>query len=161
MREMELGVVLYAVKMYLACGLKLKKKLLPLMIKLVVILNNLGVIHLWQPKKMANLWRPPHPFSRMNNRSFDSKQKNLRTCDLPIAIPCRRHKCLSLTCFVMILFFCFGNQSSKCCLKTFLSLKIVDRQSKEMTLVMLYFGILCGRMRLLFTIQRKICQSII
>ena len=51
MREMELGVVLYAVKMYLACGLKLKKKLLPLMIKLVVILNNLGVIHLWQPKK--------------------------------------------------------------------------------------------------------------
>ena len=44
-----LGVVFYTVKMYLACvacGLMLKKKLLPLMIKLVVILNNLGVIHL-------------------------------------------------------------------------------------------------------------------
>ena len=41
-----LGVVLYAIKMYLACGLMLKKKLLPLMIELVVILNTLGVIHL-------------------------------------------------------------------------------------------------------------------
>ena len=42
----ELGVALYAVKIYLARGLMLKEKLLPLMIELVVILNHLGVIHL-------------------------------------------------------------------------------------------------------------------
>ena len=41
-----LGVVIYAVKMYLACGLMLKKKLLPPMIELVVILNHLRVINL-------------------------------------------------------------------------------------------------------------------
>ena len=40
------GVVLYGLKMYLACGLMLKKKLLPLMNELVVILNHLGVVHL-------------------------------------------------------------------------------------------------------------------
>ena len=40
------GVVLYAVKMYLACGLMLQKKLLPLLVELVVILNHLGVINL-------------------------------------------------------------------------------------------------------------------
>ena len=38
------GVILYAVKIYLACGLMLEKKLLPLMIELVVILNHLGII---------------------------------------------------------------------------------------------------------------------
>ena len=38
-------VLFYAVKMYLAFGLMLKKKkLLPLMIELVVVLNQLGVI---------------------------------------------------------------------------------------------------------------------
>ena len=41
-----LGVALYAVKIYLACGLMLKKKLLLLVTELVVILNYLGVIHL-------------------------------------------------------------------------------------------------------------------
>ena len=40
------GGVLYVFKMYLACGLMLKKKLLPVLIELVVILNHLGVIHL-------------------------------------------------------------------------------------------------------------------
>ena len=40
------GGVLYVFKMYLACGLMLKKKLLPVMIELVVILNHLMVIHL-------------------------------------------------------------------------------------------------------------------
>ena len=35
-----LSVPLYAVKMYLACDLKLKKKLLSLMIELVLILNH-------------------------------------------------------------------------------------------------------------------------
>ena len=39
------GIVIYTVKMYLAFGL-LKKKLLPLMIELVVILNQLGVMRL-------------------------------------------------------------------------------------------------------------------
>ena len=47
-------VLLYAVKMYLAFGLMLKKKLLPLMIELVVVLNQLGVMHLQKPQKMAN-----------------------------------------------------------------------------------------------------------
>ena len=41
-----LVVVLYTVKWYLAGGLMLKKKLPPLVIELVVILNHLGVIHL-------------------------------------------------------------------------------------------------------------------
>ena len=41
-----LGVVLYPIKMYLACDLMLKEKLLSLMIELVVILNHLGAIHL-------------------------------------------------------------------------------------------------------------------
>ena len=40
------GVVIYAAKMYLACGLILKNKLLPPMIELVVILNHLMVINL-------------------------------------------------------------------------------------------------------------------
>ena len=40
------GVVIYTVKIYLACSLMLKKELLPLLIKLVAILNDLGVIHL-------------------------------------------------------------------------------------------------------------------
>ena len=39
-------VLFYAVKMYLAFGLMLKKKLLPLMIELVVVLNQLGVTQL-------------------------------------------------------------------------------------------------------------------
>ena len=38
------GVVLYEVKMYVACDLMLKKKLVPLAIVLVVLLNHLGVI---------------------------------------------------------------------------------------------------------------------
>ena len=38
------GVVIYALKMSLPCGLMLKKKLLPLMIELVVTLNHLRVI---------------------------------------------------------------------------------------------------------------------
>ena len=46
-----LGVVLYPIKMYLACDLMLKEKLLSLMIELVVILNHLGAIHLWRPQK--------------------------------------------------------------------------------------------------------------
>ena len=37
----------------------LKKKLLPAVIELVVILNHLGVIHLWQPQKMTNFMTPP------------------------------------------------------------------------------------------------------
>ena len=37
-------VLFYAVKMYLVFGLMLKKNLLPLMIELVVVLNQLGVI---------------------------------------------------------------------------------------------------------------------
>ena len=41
-----LGVVLYAVKINLVCGLMLKQKLLPLMIELVVIVNHSGVMHL-------------------------------------------------------------------------------------------------------------------
>ena len=41
-----LGVALYAVKIYLACDLMLKKKLLLLVTELVAILNYLGVIHL-------------------------------------------------------------------------------------------------------------------
>ena len=46
-----LGIAIYAVKMlyvcmYLAGGLMLKKKFLPLIIGLVVILNYLGVLHL-------------------------------------------------------------------------------------------------------------------
>ena len=44
--EKGVGVVLFTVKMYVACDLMLKKKLLPLMIELVVILNHLVVIHL-------------------------------------------------------------------------------------------------------------------
>ena len=39
-------VLFYAVKMYLAFGLMLKKKLLPLMTELVVVLNHLGVMQL-------------------------------------------------------------------------------------------------------------------
>ena len=39
------GVVIYAVKMYLACALLLKKKLLPPIIELVVIIKYSGVIH--------------------------------------------------------------------------------------------------------------------
>ena len=40
------GGVIYETKMYLACGLVLKKKQLHLMVELVVILNHLGVKHL-------------------------------------------------------------------------------------------------------------------
>ena len=40
------GVVLYGLKMCMACGLMLKKKLLSLMNELLVILNHLGVVHL-------------------------------------------------------------------------------------------------------------------
>ena len=39
-------VVFYGMKMYLACGLMLKAKLLPLIIEFVVFLNHLGVVHL-------------------------------------------------------------------------------------------------------------------
>ena len=45
------GVAHYAVKIILACGLMLKKKLLSLMIELVVYLNHFGVIHLWRWQK--------------------------------------------------------------------------------------------------------------
>ena len=41
-----LDIVLYVVKMYLVCDWMLKKKLQPLMIELVVILNHLGALHL-------------------------------------------------------------------------------------------------------------------
>ena len=51
------GVVLYAVKMYLAC-LMLKKKLMPLIIELVVILNHLGVIHFLGEVQFCD---PRHP----------------------------------------------------------------------------------------------------
>ena len=52
-----------ALIMHLACDMMLKKKLLPLVIELVVILNHLGVIHLWQSQKMTNLVIP-HPIFR-------------------------------------------------------------------------------------------------
>ena len=44
-------VLFYAVKMYLAFGLMLKKKLLPLMIELVVVLNQLGSYNYESHKK--------------------------------------------------------------------------------------------------------------
>ena len=55
--------VFYTLIMYLDCDLTLKKKLLPLVIELVVILNHLGVIHFWQPQKMTN-FVTPHPIYR-------------------------------------------------------------------------------------------------
>ena len=54
-----LGVVFYAAKIYLACGLILSKKLL---IELVIILNHLGVIHFVNPSLSSS--------GKMNNRSF-------------------------------------------------------------------------------------------
>ena len=51
------------------------------------------------------------------------------------------------------------SQLSEYCLKTFLNHKIVDCQSKLMALVMVYFGILCDRMLLMFTIPSRNCQS--
>ena len=79
-------VVIYAVKIFLAGCLTMRKKLLPLMIALVVILNHLGVIHLWRPQKITNFVTLPCPVSpppsaKLNNRSSVWKNKNLQTCD--------------------------------------------------------------------------------
>ena len=71
------GVALYPIKMYLACGLILKKKLLPLIIALVVILNHLRVNTFMTATKNDQFCDPlrpvPHPVPRsakINNRSF-------------------------------------------------------------------------------------------
>ena len=57
--EGELRVVLYGIQN--VSGLMLKKKLLPLVTELVVILNHLGVIRLWRPQKIINIVWPPTP----------------------------------------------------------------------------------------------------
>ena len=49
-----IGVVLHAIKMYPACGLMLKKKLLPLMNKLVVILNHLHPCYTFMTTTKSN-----------------------------------------------------------------------------------------------------------
>ena len=51
------------------------------------------------------------------------------------------------------------SQPWKCCLKTLLSHKIVDGQSKWIKLVIVYFGILCETMALMLTIQRRNCHQ--
>ena len=67
------GVAHYAVKMILACGLMLKKKLLSLMIELVVYLNHFGVIHLWRwQKKLLILWFWGYKFIKFQEESFSS-----------------------------------------------------------------------------------------
>ena len=69
--EEGVGVVLFTVKMYLACDLMLKKKLPPLMIEMVVILNHLVVIHLWRSQTLTNFVTPlpSPPSAKTNNRS--------------------------------------------------------------------------------------------
>ena len=88
--------------MYPTGGLMLKKKLLSLMIVLVVILNHLGVIHLW------------------------------------------------IFCFRIITNLLFERNK--------LSHTSVDRQSKYMALVIVYFGILYDRMPLILIITRRDCH---
>ena len=58
-----LGVGVEGAEGYFLCiqnvsGLMFKRKLLPLIIKLVVILNHLGVMHLWSPQKNCDLLPP-------------------------------------------------------------------------------------------------------
>ena len=97
------GVVIYAVKMCLACGLMLKKKLLHLMVELVVIFNHLGVIHLWRPH-WPILWPPHHvlhPLHLQNWRIdlFKSKricrhETNFKIPHVVISFPWGHHKCM-------------------------------------------------------------------
>ena len=65
----------------------LKKKLLPAVIELVVILNHLGVIHLWQPQKMTNFMTPPSshilcttPCLDLQTWTIDLLFKNKKIC---------------------------------------------------------------------------------
>ena len=51
------------------------------------------------------------------------------------------------------------SQSLNYCLKTFLSHTSMDRQSKQMALVMVYFGISYDRMPLMFAITRRNCHQ--
>ena len=69
-------VVLYAVKMYLVCGLMLKKKLLPVMIELLVILHHLGVIYLRRAQKNTNFVTSHslHPQKWTIDLSFKNKK---------------------------------------------------------------------------------------
>ena len=151
-----LGVVFYAVKMYLTCGLMLKKKLLPLMIALVVMLNHLGFIHLWRPQK-NDQFCDPHPLY-LQKWTIDPLLTNKKICRLkinfntPSPFPFSHSPsmwtskmygplvvCFDITFFSVLEKLCClkkscclneTSQSSKFCSKTFLSHKTVNRQSK-------------------------------
>ena len=72
-------------------GLKLKKKLLPLITALVIILNHLGVMHLWSLQKMTNCVTP-NPL-HLQNWTIDFLFKN-KTLLLPLLpLLCGSHKC--------------------------------------------------------------------
>ena len=101
------GVFINAVKIYLACALVLKEKLLPLINELVVISKYLGVIHLWRPQIVRNFVPLTSCAPSKNKRVY-------------------RH----------------GTKS-------------VDCQLKLKTLVMVYFGLFCDRIPLMFTIPRR------
>ena len=89
------GVIVYAVKMYLACGLMLTKKLLSLMTELVLILNYLGSNVYGGHKKWPILCKNLQKWT-IENKRICRYMKNFKTYpNVTILLPCGRHKCMA------------------------------------------------------------------
>ena len=83
--------------------------------------------------------QPPHPQNWIIDLLLKNKKKSTNTWQIlrpPTPLPCGHHKCMVPYVFTVIwIFFCFkknyeDSQSSKYCLKTLISPKIVDLHSK-------------------------------
>ena len=107
--------------------LDVEEELLPLIIQVVVILNHLGVIHLWYPQKMINcvslnpfyLQKWTMNFFKKNQKQSSNTWQTLRPPPTT-PFPCGRHKCIAPYVFAMILIFFLlaeTSQSSKYCLE--------------------------------------------
>ena len=130
-----IGVVLHAIKMYPACGLMLKKKLLHLIIKLVVILNHLHPCYTFVTTTKTDQFVTINILFR--NKRFSRHVTNFKT-PAPAPFCVDLINMWSVTCLLWYDFFflfqknlpsrCLKeiSQSSTYCLKTFLSHKIVD-----------------------------------
>ena len=104
--------------MYLDGGFMSKKKLLPLIIELVVILNHLVVIYLWQPRKMTHFVTLLDPVTnflhlqkwRIDLLFFFKKKKESADMWPPMwssPFSCGRHKCMVPYMFAVTRIFCF------------------------------------------------------
>ena len=101
----------HSVKMYLGC-LMLKRKLLPLIIELVVILNHLGTIYFWHWQKLTNFVTPHllHPQKWTTDHLFFKKESvsDFKTPLPPTPLLCECQKFMVPYMFTVIWsFFCF------------------------------------------------------